>query len=313
MATQPAERDIPAPRPGDLRLAFFRSDTSGHCRRVEGFLAQVLQLFAEVGRALGEAGDRGLLRRDLQPQAAAGEVEGHHQAAGQQRRRHPDERRPGIALHQHAGVLAPALEDVFVLVNGLRLVGVELEAAAPSIPIRPGSRRDFGPTQAWDRPPVEDFPVLIPRHVLDEAVDEARRAPEREVGGVLPAIDRGFFQRELAESAFHYQRQLESREKIMVGVNDFVTDQIADIPILKIDPAVETGQVDQVRALKATRDQGAVDRTLEALRDAGFTEVTFEPIVAEAGLVHGVRLPSGPSADPEPGDQATSARSPLAR
>ncbi len=43
MATQPAERDTPAPRPGDLRLAFFRSDTSGHCRRVEGFLAQVLQ------------------------------------------------------------------------------------------------------------------------------------------------------------------------------------------------------------------------------------------------------------------------------
>ena len=61
----------------------------------------------------------------------------------------------------------------------------DLESAAPSIPIRAGSRQGFGTTEAWDRPLVEDFPVLIPRHVLEEAVDEARRAPEREVGGVL--------------------------------------------------------------------------------------------------------------------------------
>jgi proteasome lid subunit RPN8/RPN11 len=61
----------------------------------------------------------------------------------------------------------------------------DLETAAPSIPIRCGSRKEFGTTGTWDRPLVEDFPVLIPRHVLDEAVDEARRAPEREVGGVL--------------------------------------------------------------------------------------------------------------------------------
>lgn len=61
----------------------------------------------------------------------------------------------------------------------------ELETAAPSIPIRASSRKEFGTTETWDKPLVEDFPVLIPRHVLDEAVDEARRVPEREVGGVL--------------------------------------------------------------------------------------------------------------------------------
>jgi proteasome lid subunit RPN8/RPN11 len=61
----------------------------------------------------------------------------------------------------------------------------DLETTAPSIPIRPGSRRQFGATEAWDRPLVEDFPVLLPRHVIQEAVDEARHAPEREVGGVL--------------------------------------------------------------------------------------------------------------------------------
>jgi proteasome lid subunit RPN8/RPN11 len=62
---------------------------------------------------------------------------------------------------------------------------IELEAEAPEIPIRAGSRRALGPSEAWDRPRPGDFPVLLPRHVIDEAVDEARRAPDREVGGVL--------------------------------------------------------------------------------------------------------------------------------
>jgi proteasome lid subunit RPN8/RPN11 len=62
---------------------------------------------------------------------------------------------------------------------------IELEAETPEIPIRPSSRKALGPAQAWDAPRSDDFPVLLPRHVIDEAVDEAKRAPEREVGGVL--------------------------------------------------------------------------------------------------------------------------------
>jgi proteasome lid subunit RPN8/RPN11 len=62
---------------------------------------------------------------------------------------------------------------------------IALESAPAAIPVQPGSRRALGPSTAWDGPRAEDFPVLIPRHVLEEAVAEARRAPEREVGGVL--------------------------------------------------------------------------------------------------------------------------------
>jgi proteasome lid subunit RPN8/RPN11 len=64
-------------------------------------------------------------------------------------------------------------------------LNIELESAPTAIPVRPGSRRAFGATEAWDHPTPDDFPVLIPRHVLQESVEEARRAPEREVGGVL--------------------------------------------------------------------------------------------------------------------------------
>jgi proteasome lid subunit RPN8/RPN11 len=62
---------------------------------------------------------------------------------------------------------------------------ITLDDASVQVPIRPGSRQDFGTAEAWDEPSADEFPVLIPRHVLEEAVDEARRAPEREVGGVL--------------------------------------------------------------------------------------------------------------------------------
>lgn len=63
--------------------------------------------------------------------------------------------------------------------------GISLEAAEPVIPIRAGSRRSLGETASWDDLRADDFPVLIPRRVLEEALDEARSTPEQEVGGIL--------------------------------------------------------------------------------------------------------------------------------
>jgi proteasome lid subunit RPN8/RPN11 len=63
--------------------------------------------------------------------------------------------------------------------------GMELEAETPEIPLVAGSRKEFGAARAWDAPNPDDFPVLIPQHVVEEAVEEAKHAPEREVGGVL--------------------------------------------------------------------------------------------------------------------------------
>jgi proteasome lid subunit RPN8/RPN11 len=62
---------------------------------------------------------------------------------------------------------------------------LHLEEEAPAIPIRTRERLTRGPVEVWDATTADDFPVVIPRHVLEESVEEARRAPEREVGGVL--------------------------------------------------------------------------------------------------------------------------------
>jgi proteasome lid subunit RPN8/RPN11 len=62
---------------------------------------------------------------------------------------------------------------------------LQLEEETPAIPIRARERRTEGPAEVWDAAAADDFPVVIPRHVLEESVEEARKAPQREVGGVL--------------------------------------------------------------------------------------------------------------------------------
>ena len=85
-------------------------------------------------------------------------------------------------------------------------------------------------------------------------------------GGVIPAIEENFFQREIAEASFQYQNEVESGQRIIVGVNGY---QIADdepIPTLKVDPLLERKQVDRLKAMKAGRDSAAVEAALTRLK-----------------------------------------------
>jgi methylmalonyl-CoA mutase N-terminal domain/subunit len=116
---------------------------------------------------------------------------------------------------------------------------------------------------------------------MEEGAGEYFRRIE-ELGGVLAGIEQGFFQREIADAAFHYQRQLESGEKVMVGVNRFVTDAPIDIPILKIDPEVERSQIAGVRQLKADRDNRRVQTALAELKAASARDVNVMPQILEA-------------------------------
>jgi methylmalonyl-CoA mutase N-terminal domain/subunit len=103
-----------------------------------------------------------------------------------------------------------------------------------------------------------------------------------EIGGVLAGIEQGFFQREIADAAFHYQQQLESRDKVMVGVNEFVDDDPIDIPILKIDPDVERAQINRLTELRRARDNERVERTLADLTRAAQRDENVMPAVLEA-------------------------------
>src|SRR4051794_26232146 len=86
------------------------------------------------------------------------------------------------------------------------------------------------------------------------------------LGGVIPAIDAGYFQRELADSAFRYQQQVESGDRVIVGVNRYVAN--GDEPhLLHVDPIVEQRQIARLQAVRARRDSAAVEASLARLRE----------------------------------------------
>ncbi len=103
-----------------------------------------------------------------------------------------------------------------------------------------------------------------------------------ELGGMVEAIRRNFPQREIAEAAFAYQRELDRRERIVVGVNDFVQEGEAETPILRIDPALERKQVDRLQATRARRDGAAVEAALAELKRAAATDTNLMPSIVGA-------------------------------
>jgi len=91
------------------------------------------------------------------------------------------------------------------------------------------------------------------------------------MGGMVAAIEKGFPQREIHDASYDYQKAIERKEKIIVGVNEFVMDEEPPIDTLLIDESVTGRQVEQLRKLRETRDNGRVRETLEALREAAAT------------------------------------------
>jgi methylmalonyl-CoA mutase N-terminal domain/subunit len=86
-------------------------------------------------------------------------------------------------------------------------------------------------------------------------------------GGVIECIENGFFQKEIANSAYRYQQELDRKEKIIVGVNDFVEEnETIDIPILQISKEVEELQLKRIKELKASRNNIDVKKALENLK-----------------------------------------------
>ncbi len=99
---------------------------------------------------------------------------------------------------------------------------------------------------------------------------EANKVFDRidELGGMLAAIDRGYFRREIAEAAFAYQREFDARHKIIVGVNAYQESDEKPLEILTIDHAVESEQIAALRRVKQLRSQDDVRRALDELRRA---------------------------------------------
>lgn len=103
------------------------------------------------------------------------------------------------------------------------------------------------------------------------------------MGGVIPAIEAGYFQKEIADAAYRYQKEVERKEKIIVGVNEFVEpNEKIDIPILTIPPEVEIQQKKRLADLKQSRNQFAVEESLKEIRQAAVDSKNLMPVLVRA-------------------------------
>jgi methylmalonyl-CoA mutase N-terminal domain/subunit len=107
------------------------------------------------------------------------------------------------------------------------------------------------------------------------------------LGGVIPAIEENFQQREIAEASFRYQAEVESKQRVIVGVNRYRLEEEAEIELLRVDPALEQKQIERVQGVRARRDSAAVERSLAALKGASVREdANLMPLLIEASRAY---------------------------
>ena len=124
------------------------------------------------------------------------------------------------------------------------------------------------------------FLETLTNQVESGGYDYFRRIDD--LGGVIPGLEAGFFQREIADAAYVYQQEEDSNQRITVGVNEFLTDDGLDIPLLKVDRACEQSQISRLNDLRRSRDNRDVTEKLRALEQAARGSENLMPALLDA-------------------------------
>jgi len=129
------------------------------------------------------------------------------------------------------------------------------------------------------------FVEALTDQLEQEAYDYFRRIDE--LGGMVAAVTQNFPQREIADAAFELQREYDTRERILVGVNDYVEQDERELPVLRIDPELERKQIGRVQAVRARRDGARVEHALTELRGVAARErANLMPALLDAARAH---------------------------
>jgi len=121
-------------------------------------------------------------------------------------------------------------------------------------------------------------------HLTNEIEDRASNYLERidAMGGMLRAIETGYVQKEIQESAYRYQRAIEKDESLVVGVNRFQSNEESTVPTLRVNPAIEQQQIERLRAVRERRDATAVETALAKLEVAAQGTENLLPFIIES-------------------------------
>ncbi len=182
------------------------------------------------------------------------------------------------AQQPQVNVVRTALEALAAVLGGTQSLHTNSYDEALALPSEEAVRLALRTQQviAHESGVVNTIDPLGGSYFVERLTDEMERAAYEyfaridELGGMVEAIRENFPQREIAEASFQYQTELNERRRIVVGVNDFVTEDEEAIPILRIDPALERKQTDRLAATRARRDGSEVEARLADAQGSRF-------------------------------------------
>jgi methylmalonyl-CoA mutase N-terminal domain/subunit len=124
------------------------------------------------------------------------------------------------------------------------------------------------------------FVEALTNHLEARAYEYFERIEKQ--GGVIPAIEAGFFQREIAEAAYRYQHEIDTNQRTIVGVNQYASDEPLAVPLLEMDPQGYERQIARLEQVRSERDNAATQAALGRLEDAARDSVNLMPPILEA-------------------------------
>jgi methylmalonyl-CoA mutase N-terminal domain/subunit len=189
------------------------------------------------------------------------------------------------AQQPQVNIVRTALEALSAVLGGTQSLHTNSYDEALALPTEDAVRLALRTQQviAHESGVVNTADPLGGSYYVEALTDEMERAAYAyfaridELGGMVSAIEQNFPQREIADASFRYQREVDERKRIVVGVNDFEVEE-DEIEILKIDPSLERKQTDRLNATRARRDSAAVERTLAELKAAAASERNLMPL-----------------------------------
>ncbi len=187
-------------------------------------------------------------------------------------------------------VVRVALQALAAVLGGTQSLHTNSKDEALTLPTEDSVRTALRTQQiiAYESGVANSIDVLGGSYLVEELTDkieeEAFALMDKidDMGGVISAIESGFIQRQIEDSAYEYQKQIETKERIIVGVNEFQSKESVKVPILKIDKEVERKQVERVQQVRRERDTARVEKALKALEDAARGEENLMDYIVEA-------------------------------
>jgi methylmalonyl-CoA mutase N-terminal domain/subunit len=194
------------------------------------------------------------------------------------------------AQQPELNIARTALEAMSAVLGGTQSLHTNAMDEVLALPTDKAARLALRTQQliAYETGAANTIDPLGGSYFVEALTDEMERQAEvyfkriEELGGVIPAIEAAFFQKEIADAAFRYQQELEQRRRLMVGVNEFTVEDEEPIDILRIDPKLEREQVERVRAVRARRDQAKASNALNRLRKAAAGNDNLMPYILDA-------------------------------